>query len=189
MPAIIPDDIDAPDAPETTEDGEPPVVVVEVNADDPVGAGDAVQLVRTGMVRFRIGDKTWRLRRPFFGELKTLRVAWAEIVDQLGDEAIRAQAVSQQAQADYAAIQSNADTSFEEKADGILELRKRDREVGRRLSDMGDDLRMEWWGQVFEALSVEHPVKTPGEMPAWFASGTLPSKVIQHWRNVPLARG
>src|SRR5688500_14604393 len=57
-----------------------PVVDAAPEADE---GRELVELVGSGWVRMHIGGQRYRLRRPFFGELRKLRILAAEVADEI----------------------------------------------------------------------------------------------------------
>ncbi len=161
-------------------------VVVDAEAEDP--DGDSIEFVRTGIVRITIAGKRYRLRRPFFGELRTLRGAYQEAMDELGE-------ASDEVKAQLAAIRAEFDGLPEADRKGSeAAYTRRIRKVNRDLEALQEDAYLAWWGQAFDMLAMEGHGPGVEEMPAWMASDTPGEKpliveVLNHWRSNPLARG
>lgn len=146
---------------------------------------ERVDLVRTGLVRIRIAGSRFRLRRPFFGELKKLRLALQDVNDEisdLSDEALRlAREMTDAAKSDV--VQNlDADEFTEWRRDN----RKRSNKASRDLTDMTEDLRLGWWETMWDLLSVDG---RPDDWPSWVVDPTFHAALFTHWRASPLGRG
>ncbi len=161
-------------------------VVVDPDAEDP--DGDSIEFVRTGIVRITVAGKRYRLRRPFFGELRTLRGAYQEAMDELGE-------ASDEVKAKLAAIRAEYDATPEgERQAAEAKHTRTIRRVNRDLEAKQEAAYLAWWGQAFDMLAMEGHGPGAEEMPAWMASDTPGEKpliveVLNHWRSNPLARG
>lgn len=173
--------------PAAPADPQPDVPVVATEPQEGEGT-DAVELVRTGWVRLRWDDKTVRLRRPFFGELKRLRLALEDASDAIAERSEEVQVIGRQILTENTA-NDEADTDELEKLEVRRELTKRSKIVGRELTAFSEEVRIDWWAQVAETLSADGPLPHPDELPSWIADPFLPNTVLQHWRSVPLDRG
>lgn len=175
------------DAPPADPEVEALGLVAEVEH-DPVEHGevlDSIDLVRTGIIRLVINGRKVTLRRPFFGELKRLRLALENLTDSITDARIDAEATGAEIRDEMKALADDEALGHRERAEASSALRRRDREAGRALTGAADDARLEWWVEVFAVLGVE----APADWPSWVGDATLPNRVIQHWRSAPLARG
>lgn len=161
-------------------------VVVDADASDP--AGDSIEFVRTGIIRVTVAGKRYRLRRPFFGELRTLRGAYQDAMDELGD-------ASDEAKAELAEIRAEYDETPEpDRKTSEAAFTRRVRAVNRGLETLQEDTYLAWWAKAFDMLAMESHGPGLEEMPAWMASNppgetSLIVEVLNHWRSNPLARG
>jgi len=166
----------------------PTAPVAPVEAADPAAdeARELVELVGSGWVRMYIGGRRYRLRRPFFGELRTLRTLHAENADEISGRSFQAQETGREIEAQGKALDAEEGLDPADKARQVQELRVRSLAVARQLTDDADDLRLEWWTKVFEVLNVDG---VPDWWPGWIVDFRLPDKVVQHWRSAPLGPG
>lgn len=177
MPAVLPPD-------EQTE----PVSVESRRARKPKAApvvdetGDDVELSQTGLVRLRIDGTRYRLRRPFMGELKKLRLALEEVTEEIGD----AQITLHQVRAEVLASEPDDDEDPAAVAKWQREKRSLTRQAVNDLTELADKLRLEWWRGVFDEVSLDG---IPDELPVWILDPDLPDQVVKHWRSVPLGHG
>lgn len=157
---------------------------VESRPDDPTGTGDRIELVRTGLIRVWIGDDRYRIRRPFFGEFRDLRLAIEDMNDEIQTESDKvsrmARRVAQEAQA------RPADETPEAFADWQVDSREKTTTATRRLTQIAEDRRIEWWNQMWDLLCVDGK---PADWPAWVTDPTIGNRVMTHWRSSPLGRG
>jgi hypothetical protein len=150
--------------------------------------GEGVQpLGNSGWLTVTIRGTAYRLRNPFFGELKKLRTALQAVQDEIEAGNDKVMRLTQDIVAHQQAIQgrdeSDVTTSEKRKSD---RLNAEARKASRELIDLADDRRMGWWTLVFATLSVDG---TPPDWPSWVVDINLPGKVMEHWRSVPLAPG
>lgn len=157
-------------------------------ADDEEATPETVVLVRTGLIRMTIGGKRYRLRRPFFGEFKRIRLALEDLNDEVADARIDTQTIQRKTVAEGKALDDEG--TLEDDPDARAEwertARKRARDASRTLLDTADRLREEFWTDVFATLSQDG---TPEQWPGWIGDPDLPGLVIEHWRATPLGRG
>lgn len=157
--------------------------LVEPDADDDeANPKELVEFVRTGLVRVWVQGKRYRLRRPFFGELRDLRTALEGMMDEVSQASIEATTKGDDLKRQSSEI-TDDDPDRNRK---IVELRQADRKVAREFDAKIEDMRVDWWRQVFDRVSVDG---APDEWPAWVSDANLPAQVITHWRSVPLGRG
>lgn len=147
---------------------------------------ERIQFVRTGLTRVTFGGKLYRLRRPFFGEFKRLRVALEDANDEIAEAAQASIAVTRSIASERAALGSNVDGDV--LAAHETEWRKRQREASRLLNDRADTLRGEWWSLVFDTISLDGKPKK-GEWPAWVLDPSVAIEFVTHWRTAPQGRG
>ena len=150
--------------------------------------GEGVQpLGNSGWLTVTIRGTAYRLRNPFFGELKKLRTALQAVQDEIETGNDKVMRLTQDIVAHQQAIQgrdeSDLTTSEKRKSD---RLNAEARKASRELIDLADDRRMAWWTLTFETLSVDG---IPADWPSWVVDINLPGKVMEHWRSVPLAPG
>lgn len=180
MPAVPADDADA-------VDDEPTVTAVMVDdetepADDETG--DRVDYVRTGIIRVWIDGERYRLRRPFFGEFKRLRLAVEDMNDEIDELSQRSVTLGQQITAEAETHDRVKDP--EAYAAWRVDSRRRQREVGRKLTDTAEQLRIGWWEDVWATLGLD---ERPADWPSWITNPDLPNRILTHWRMVPSGRG
>jgi hypothetical protein len=183
-----PVDVVPQEAPQVAEDGlDGALVVVDAEpADDDGVAIDRIELVKSGLVRIHIDGKRYRLRRPFFGELKTLRLALADVSDDLNDRRMETQLAAKRMMAENERINSDDSLDDEARLKALQAIRREDRELGRGLTNDADDARIAWWSQAFEVVGLDG---MPEQWPGWIVDARLPDHVLQHWRSAPLGRG
>lgn len=171
----------------------------EVDDTDPEGpeTGDRLLFVRTGWVRYTSGGTTIRVRPPFFGEFKRLRLALEDVQDTLMDLAEEAEAEAERIQAELdpetGDVPVEADGDLRARAARRRDLLRRSREVARRTNERREALMHSWWVDVFRTLCVDADkvewLDDPDKMPAWMTNPALPQQFVNHWRAAPLARG
>lgn len=176
---------EAPQVAQDGPDGGPVVVDAEVRDDDGVDV-DRIELVKSGLVRVHVDGKRYRLRRPFFGELKTLRLALADVSDDLNDRRMETQLAAKRMMAENERINSDDTLDEAERLRLLQAIRREDRQLGRQLTDDADDARMAWWAQAFDLVGLDGQ---PEQWPGWFLDARLPDHVLTHWRSAPLGRG
>ena len=162
-----------------------PIGVVDPETDE---GDDLVQLVRSGWVRFRWSGETIRLRRPFFGELKTLRLALEDASDAISDASEEIQLTAARLVEKGTALDADADIEAGERVKQRRALQRESRDAGRKLTDIAEEERLRWWALVFATLTTDDPPDQES-LPSWIVDVNLPNTVMQHWRSVPLARG
>jgi hypothetical protein len=153
---------------------------------EPEADDERIDLRPTGLVRIFIeddeGTKRYRLRRPFFGELKAMRLAMEHVVDEIDDVRERTIADGQALAEEAKAAADNAELPDEERRQTIDKLKRRGRELAHDLIDQADELRLEWWSKVFDTVSLDG---TPEQMPGWIVDPNLMQKLMAHWRAAP----
>ena len=159
---------------------------------DPEGDedGDRLELVRTGIIRIRVGGTRIRLRRPFFGEFKRLRLAVEDMNDEIDQLTAEAQGISGEIVRE-ASNRPDGETPVQF-AEWRIASRRRSREASRRLTDAAEKLRLDWFGEVVRTLTMEPDggsVLDEERLPAWVTSPDLPNTMLSHWRMVPSGRG
>lgn len=171
----------------TAEDAAAPHTAV-YSVSEPTGddePDERVELVRTGLVRAYVFDghelKRYRLRRPFFGELKNIRLAHERVEDEIADDRVRVEAIARSIITEAKAADDSG-ISEDETAEVVARLREKSRDAARALIEQADKLRVEWWEKVFEIVSLDG---TPEQMPGWVVDPTLPVRLMAHWRAAP----
>ena len=162
-----------------------PVVDADPEGDE---VGDELHLVRTGWVRFVMNGERVRLRRPFMGELRDLRLALEDVQDQIGEAAEDVQLVGAEIMEKSQALEKDESLTPAQVVKARRKLQRESTVKGRELTDLAEGLRVGWWELVFKTLDVD-AAKHTVQFPAWIVDPNLPGTVIQHWRDVPLARG
>lgn len=159
-----------------------------VTTDDPEDdePGDRVELVGNGWTRFHIDGQRYRLRRPFFGELRTLRLAQEAGNDELSELADQGRLAADKIAEEAEKIDQDTEMTPGRRNTAIRKLRAKNIQEGRKLTVATEDMHLGWWAKVFETLAVDG---TPSDWPAWIIDPKLPNQVMQHWRSAPLARG
>ena len=166
-----------------------PVVVTDPEGDE--DEGDELQLAKNGWVRFRVNGERVRLRRPFLGELRDLRLALEDVQDQIGEAAEDVQLVGAEIVEKSVALEKDESLTAAQVVKARRKLSRESTAKGRALTLMAETLRIQWWERVFAALDVDKAKHADPivELPAWIVDPNLPGTVMQHWRDVPLARG
>lgn len=170
----------------TPDDGEMPVE--EVGPGDGEG-NDSVQLVRTGWVRFRFGETTVRLRRPFLGELRDLRMALEDTSDNISEQAEEAQLIAMELITEGERIDGDESIELADRVRQRRALTRRSTEGARKLNLFREQAMVGWIRLAAERLSVDGELPPDEELPSWFIDPRLPATLLEHWRNVPLGRG
>lgn len=188
MVAVPKDAADADDEPtlvdeEIEDDDEMIVRDAEPAADDGAESGDTIELVRTGLVRMTLGGTRYRLRRPFFGEFKKLRLAVEDANDEINAAVDEQMRVSRQA---IAEVEEHKDDDPDAYIAWRADVRKRQGAAGRALTDVADQLRFEWWVDMWKMLTLDD---TPDDFPAWITDPKIAGVLLGHWRSSPSGRG
>jgi hypothetical protein len=168
---------------------EPTTNVRETDPQPDEGDPVAVELVRTGWVRFRWDGQLVRLRRPFFGELKALRLSLEDVADQIGERSDELQALAQEIVAESERNDTDDDRDEDERRRVRRELTRKSKVAGRELTDFCDAARVGWWRSVVDLVGVDGELPDDDKLPSWIGDPQLPNTVLQHWRSVPLGRG
>jgi hypothetical protein len=153
---------------------------VEPEPDDP---GDVIELVRTGLVRITIGTDRFRLRRPFFGEFKDLRLAIEAVNDEVQAAVDESILVSRQIAAENEEHADDDPTEFIERR---AENRKKTTASTRHLTEIVELRRVEWWDQMWDLLTLDG---RPDQFPAWIIDPQISTTLLGHWRSSPSGRG
>lgn len=177
-----------PAAPAPEIEEEEPTVPVEAVEPDSGEGDDLVQLVRSGWVRLRWSDQLVRLRRPFLGELKTLRLALEDASDAISDASEDTQLIAARLIEEGKVIDAGEEGDVAERVKRRRALQRESRDAGRKLTELAEEERVKWWRLVIEMLSVDD-LPLDAELPSWIVDVNLPNTILQHWRSVPLGRG
>lgn len=153
------------------------------------GPDNSIQFVRSGNIRLVIDGTVFILRRPFLGELRTLRGALEQATDEADLVRVEVSARAEDRKAQAEAIEADTSLSSIDKQTRLGELRIQDRGDGRRLARAGDDSRVDWWNLVFDTLATNGRRPDPERLPGWVIDARLAGKVLTHWRSSPLAHG
>lgn len=188
MVATQPDETDA--RPEDLTTAVRDVQDVHVDFDEWTGSdGDEtferIELVRTGLIRVTIAGRRFRLRRPFFGEFKQLRVALADVNDEISELSDEATVVSR------AIVDAARDVKPDEMDPDAWrswrrENREKSRTATRNLNETAEQLRVAWWDRMWDVLTLDGK---PDDWPTWVIDPNLPIALVTHWRSSPLGRG
>lgn len=165
---------------------------VDTREDDPQhdeGEAVAVELVKSGWVRLRWGGTLVRLRRPFFGELKTIRLALEDAADEIADRSEKIQSIGRKLIEESQKNEEEDGRSDEERAKVRADLTRQSKHAARELTDFGEEQRIGWWRLVVGLVGVDGELPPDDRLPSWIADPSLPNTVLQHWRAVPLGRG
>jgi hypothetical protein len=167
---------------------------------------DGMETYGAGWAKATVDGTTYRLRRPFMGEMRDLRLALEGLTDEVTlhterSESMRRrlQRIEARARTELQAAQSKVlagddDAPTEDQIaaledrlmDEVHNTRAKDREAGRTLVQIADDNRARWWTDVFTVLGLDG---VPPQWPAWFADPDGPHRMMTHWRQNPLAHG
>lgn len=158
----------------------------------------ALEFVNRGIIRFHFptasedDDRVIRVRRPFLGELKTIRLALAEIQDELAVIAASTSAAGQAMKAEATELSRQLgaeEINPEEHVERLKDIRRRDREAAQQMDDARDDRTLDWWADVVFAQLALDEVPDRLEFPAWILDPRLPQQVLNHWRHIPSGPG
>lgn len=160
--------------------------------------GDDLVFVRNGWLRVTIAGETYKLRRPFLGELRDLELSREADIETLTELSKEMHKKTDEMQRRGAEIQAEARslnggdpdrkrTLDQEASHMALEASRLSREVVRK----AQDLRAKWWEQTFETLTPPPKRRRPKpeQLPSWVGDANLQQRVIEHWQSSPLARG
>jgi len=167
---------------------------------------DSMETYGAGWAKAVVDGTTYRLRRPFMGEMRDLRLALEGLTDEVtlhterSESArrrlqrIEARARTQLQAAQAKVMDGDEDAPTEDQIaeledqlmDQVHNTRTEDRQAGRTLIQIADDNRARWWTDVFTVLGLDG---VPPQWPSWFADPDGPHRMMQHWRQSPLAHG
>lgn len=170
----------------TATDQAPPT-----DPDEPL-AHDGPTFVHNGIIRFPMAGQVVRVRRPFLGELKALRLALQDVQDQIAERSREVGAVARgfQERGQELAQQLRDKSIDRAEFDRLAaELGAEDQRTARELDAWREQAMLDWWRDaVFDPLALD-PVPDQLGWPMWILDRTLPGKCIQHWRTVPSGPG
>ena len=110
--------------------------------------------------------------------------------DQIGEAAEDVQLVGAEIIEKSVALEKDESLTAAQVVKARRKLQRESTAKGRELTALAEGLRVGWWELVFSMLDVDAAKRNgPLEFPAWIVDPNLPGQVIQHWREVPLARG
>lgn len=150
---------------------------------------ERIQLVHTGLIRVWVAGERFRLRRPFMGEFKRLRLALEDIGEEVNDQRLVAERAGRDVIADMNAWNAQDPTPDPDAtAEHERGLRAKSRATAVAFNDAVDEARIGWWRDVFATLSLDG---APAEdrWPSWALDAQLPQQIVTHWRSTPLGRG
>lgn len=154
---------------------------------------EGIVYVRTGWIHVMIDGEKYRLRPVTMGNLKKLRVALEDAMEEQRGNIHRANVQIRARQAEGAVLDEIAgeDRTEENYYEKVFALRGALQKINRDLGHQADALRESWYKLVFRTLCVPNGAspKVPKELPAWVANADLPDRWIEHWRTVPLGHG
>lgn len=169
------------------EGSKPDLVEPEEGEDGDTGP----RFVTNGGVRFEITGRDgtsqrFFLRRPFLGELQDIDLAHESMIDELNAVSNKTTQQAERLKAQATQAEANEALTDTQRSKKIRDLRGKDRKLAQEMRHQRTDLLVKWWAHVFELLCVDG---SPEEWPAWISDLTLPGKVMEHFRTVPLGRG
>ena len=172
--------------------------------DPTTAAFPEIEFVHNGIIRFHFPTgteeiKVIRVRRPFLGELKSIRLELEDIRDELAVTAASTAAAGHAMREEATKLSDQLgakEITPDEHAERLRELRARDRESAQIMDDMRDGLTLDWWRRIFQgveqpsraALALD-PVPDGDQFPAWILDPRLPQLVLNHWRHLPSGPG
>jgi hypothetical protein len=187
VPKDAADDVDdepvvAEPEPDDVDDG---LIARDVEPDDSDGAesGDTIDLVRTGLIRVTLGGTRYRLRRPFFGEFKKLRLAIEDANDEISTAVDEQMRVSRQ---NVIEADEHKDDDPDAYVEWRADVRKRSSVSARALTDLAETRRYEWWVEMWTLLTLDG---APDDFPAWVTDPNIANTLLGHWRSSPSGRG
>lgn len=129
---------------------------------------EGIAFNETGTITLTIDNQPYGLRRPKLGQFRYFR-------DQIRELSVAAVAELQE-------LKDRMDQAEGAEADQLeIEFRSASANTFTMTS-------VPWLTKVFEQLGDPLPDDYE-EWPSWLADPTIPSKIIDHWRTVPLAPG
>lgn len=159
--------------------------------DEPLGH-DGPTFVHNGIIRFPMGGKIVRVRRPFLGELRALRVALQDVQDHLTEESNRIGKIGVGYQTEVRTLNEKlqkGEITPEEHTDKVAVVTEADRRTARELDDYREQAMLDWWAEyVFKPIALD-PVPEQLQWPTWMLDRTLAAKCLAHWRTVPTGPG
>lgn len=166
-------------------------------ADEPI-AHDGPTFVHNGIIRFPMGEQIVRVRRPFLGELKALRLALEQVQDDMRAESERVDAIGRGFMDEAREVQARherKEITDDERTAELQRIGEADRRTARALDDMREQKMLDWWSDhVFGPLALD-PVPDQMQWPMWMLDGgtrtrqSLVQKCLSHWRTTPTGPG
>lgn len=174
-----------------TEKQTPIAASISNGAQAEVDDSESFRMYGSGWAEATIDGKRYRLRRPLFGELADLRKLDEELNDEINTANDDAERFRLRFNREHPKITEALETAeSDEEVERLLAERKKLRaenmKRGRETLTLADANRLRWWQGVFEKLSVDG---IPDKWPGWIVDAMGAHKIMQHWRDNPLARG
>lgn len=150
---------------------------------DPEDMPEGIMFLQTGRVRIWFDDYTTTLRRPRIGQFKRLREDYGETNERLQ------------------ALKPELDELREQSQDIPDDDPSAHRLIQSKLGEIQDRQRIivaQWVAKAVQILGDPHlpdSVRSEDgsvdvdELPMWFGHSLMPSRFLNHWRDVPLAPG
>lgn len=139
-----------------------------------------------GSILVEMNNGPLKLRRPAFGEIRTLIRKQGDVADRLQAISFAGTAHTNEA---LTAAKDRIDTGKDITAEDLPTLQKiRDdsRAYTEKMEEETEEALVEWWSVVFETLA---PTVTPEQWPGFLLDSRLPARMVQHWRFVPTGPG
>lgn len=157
--------------------------------------GDDLVFVRNGWLRVVLAGETFKLRRPFLGELRDLELSCEADIETLTELSREMHRQTDEYLQRAREIETEAKDLNGEQPDLKRALDRETSELtlgatklSRGVVRTAQDLRAKWWTQVFKTLTPPGSSE-PAQLPSWVGDATLQQRVIEHWRSFPLGRG
>lgn len=142
---------------------------------------EGIEYNTTGTVDVTFDDKTYRLRRPKFGDWKHFNRKLNEQRDELVTELRRIQQETEEAEAKY--------EGAEDSPEAREELRRLQDEMAALNKTPFYERTTGILAEMFEKIGDPLP-DDPDDWPAWLAAdSSIPGEIIKHWQNNPKASG
>lgn len=181
------------DTPPQTPPAAPPQMIQRPFEPDP----GTIEFVNQGIIRFHFPtqsgeDLVIRVRRPFLGELKAIRLDLAELQDELAVTATSVTLAGRDLQVEATELSDKlgrGEITNEQHGAELADIRRRDRIEAQRMEDERESKILGWWTRVFEVLALDEVPDDVLAYPAWILDARLPNHVLTHWRHVPSGPG
>lgn len=154
--------------------------------EDDEGGDDGVKFRTNGWLVFYDGDQRYRLRRPRLGALEDLELALESVSDEIESERTKVLTKMNGFRDQVKTVEQSTDMDARQAKRKVRDLRGKIEREDSKFARTQRGLLLKWWGQAFEKLSEDG---TPEDWPADVTDASLPSKAMDHWRQVPLGRG